>query len=119
MLFRSVSQSRYAVLDNETAIKAIEESKTSNVQTIIIIILSVIVVETSFRGHTKLVLQDYTEQVQQEKYLAEEYTKIIAPSINEYIEKILAQDKDASNVILLNYHNTLVLLIVLLSMVNF
>lgn len=79
-----------------------------NVKTIIIIILSVIVVETSFRGHTKLVLQDYTEQVQQEKYLAEEYTKIISPSINECIERILVQDKDASNVILLNYHNSLV-----------
>ena len=79
-----------------------------NVKTIIIIVLSVIVVETSFRGHTKLILQDYTEQVQQEKYLAEEYTKIISPSINEYIERILVQDKDASNVILLNYHNSLV-----------
>lgn len=79
-----------------------------NVKTIIIIILSVIVMETSFRGHTRLVLQDYAEQVQREKYLAEEYTKIIAPSINEYIERILARDKDASNVILLNYHNTLV-----------
>lgn len=79
-----------------------------NVKTIIIIILSVIVVETSFRSHTKLILQDYTEQVQWEKYLAEEYTKIISPSINEYIERILVQDKDASNVILLNYHNTLV-----------
>lgn len=80
----------------------------SNDKTIIIIVLSIVVIETSFRGHTKLILQDYTEQVQQEKYLAEEYTKIIAPSINEYIEKILTQDRDASNVILLNYHNTLV-----------
>ena len=79
-----------------------------NTKTIIIMILSIVVVETVFRGHTKLILQDYTEQVQQEKYLAEEYTKMIAPSINEYIEKILIQDKDASNVILLNYHNTLV-----------
>lgn len=79
-----------------------------NVKTIIIIVLSVIVVETSFRSYTKLILQDYTEQVQREKYLAEEYTKIISPSINEYIERILVQDKDASNVILLNYHNTLV-----------
>lgn len=79
-----------------------------NVKTIIIIVLSIVVIETSFRGHTKLILQDYTEQVQQEKYLAEKYTKIIAPSINEYIEKILTQDRDASNVILLNYHNTLV-----------
>lgn len=79
-----------------------------NVKTVIIIVLSVIVVETSFRGHTKLILQDYIEQVQQEKYLAEEYAKIISPSINEYIERILVQDKDASNVILLNYHNSLV-----------
>lgn len=79
-----------------------------NVKTIIIIVLSILIVETSFKSHTKLILQDYTEQVQQEKYLAEEYTKIISPSINEYIEKILVQDKDASNVILLNYHNTLV-----------
>lgn len=79
-----------------------------NVKTVIIIVLSTVVIETSFNGHTKLILKDYTEQVQQEKYLAEEYTKIITPSINEYIEKILNQDKDASNVILLNYHNTLV-----------
>lgn len=76
-------------------------------KTIIIIILSIIVIEIGFRDYTKLVLQDFTEQVQQEKNLAEEYTKIIAPSINEYVEKILIRDKDASNVILLNYHNTL------------
>lgn len=79
-----------------------------NVKTIIIIVLSIIVLETGFRGHTKLILQDYTEQVQQEKYLAEEYAKIISPSINEYIERILVQDKEASNVILMNYHNSLV-----------
>ena len=78
-----------------------------NVKTIIIIVLSIVVLETSFSGHTKLILQDYTEQVQHEKNLAEEYTKMIAPSINAYIEKILIRDKDASNVILMNYHNTL------------
>lgn len=79
-----------------------------NVKTIIIIVLSIIVLETGFRGRMKLILQDYTEQVQQEKYLAEEYTKIISPSINEYIERILVQDKEVSNVILMNYHNSLV-----------
>lgn len=78
-----------------------------NVKTIIIIVLAMIVVGRGFREPTKLILQDYTEQAQREKYLAEEYTKIIAPSINEYIERILEQDKEASNVILLNYHNTL------------
>ena len=78
-----------------------------NVKTIIIIVLSIVVLETSFSGHTKLILQDYTEQVQREKNLAEEYTKMIAPSVNAYVEKILIRDKDASNVILMNYHNTL------------
>lgn len=78
-----------------------------NVKTIIIIILSLVIIELGFRSHTKLVLEDYSEQVVKEKQLAEEYTKIIAPSINEYIEKIIIRDKDASNVILLNYHNTL------------
>lgn len=79
-----------------------------NLKTVIIIILSIVVIEISFSGHSKLILQDYTEQVRKDKYLAEEYTKIIAPSINEYIEKILNRDRDASNVLLLNYHNTLV-----------
>lgn len=79
-----------------------------NVKTIIIIVLSLLIVKTNFTNHSKLILQDYSKQVQREKYLAEEYTKIIAPSINEYIEKILNRDRDASNVILLNYHNTLV-----------
>lgn len=78
-----------------------------NVKTTVIIVLSMIVIETSFRGRTKLILQDYTEQVSQEKSLAEEYTKMITPFVNEYIEKILAADREASNVILLNYHNTL------------
>lgn len=83
-------------------------SLNPNLKTVIIIVLSIAIIEISFGGHSKLILQDYTEQVQKDKYLAEEYTKIIAPSINEYIEKILNRDRDASNVLLLNYHNTLV-----------
>lgn len=79
-----------------------------NVKTVIIIVLSIVIVETSFKDRSKLILQDYTEQVQHEKYLAEEYTKIIAPFINKNIEGILNRDRDASNVILLNYHNTLI-----------
>lgn len=78
-----------------------------NVKTIIIIVLTIIVLETNFRSHTQLILQDYTEHVQQEKHLAEEYTKMITPIINGHIEYILTQDQEATNVILLNYHNTL------------
>lgn len=78
-----------------------------NVKTIVIIVLTIIVLDTNFRSRTEGILQDYTEQVKQDKYLAEEYTKIIAPAVNECIERILVNDKEASNVILLNYHNTL------------
>nr|DAM86957.1 MAG TPA: hypothetical protein [Caudoviricetes sp.] len=78
-----------------------------NIKTIIIIILAVIVIDTSFKSHTKFILRDYTEQTQHDKQLAEEYTKIIAPALNEQVELILARDKEASNIILLNYHNTL------------
>lgn len=39
--------------------------------------------------------------------LAEEYTRVITPYINDYCQKILDLDEDATNVILLNYHNTL------------
>ena len=41
------------------------------------------------------------------KVLAEKYTEMITPQVNGHIEHILMEDKDASNVLLLNYHNTL------------
>lgn len=40
--------------------------------------------------------------------LAEEYTRVITPYINDYCQRILDLDANATNVILLNYHNTLV-----------
>lgn len=82
-------------------------SISPNTKTIIIIVLSIICLEANFKGHTKLLLRDYTETVQQEKEIAEEYTKIITPYINDQVERILREDRDATNVILLNYHNTL------------
>ena len=78
-----------------------------NIKTIIIIALTIIIVGVCSKSYTKSILQDYTEQVQKDKRVAEKYTEIITPYVNDYCEKILAQDKDASNVILLNYHNTL------------
>lgn len=78
-----------------------------NIKTVIIIALTIIIIGVCFKSYTKAILQDYTEQVQKDKRLAEKYTEIITPYVNDYCEKILAQDKDASNVILLNYHNTL------------
>ena len=78
-----------------------------NTKTIIIIVLTIVCLEINFRDHTKLILKDYSELVQEDKQLAEEYTKMITPTVNGYIEDILIKDEDASNVLLLNYHNTL------------
>lgn len=78
-----------------------------NTKTVIIIVLTIVCIEINFRDRTKLILKDYSELVQEDKQLAEEYTKIITPTVNGYIEDILSKDRDASNVLLLNYHNTL------------
>lgn len=78
-----------------------------NTKTTIIIVLTLVCLEITIRDHTKLILKDYSELVREDKQLAEEYTKMITPELNTYIEGILNKDKDASNVILLNYHNTL------------
>lgn len=77
-----------------------------NIKTIIIIALTVVVFGICFDNYTKSILQDFTEQVKEDKRMAEKYTEIITPYVNDYCDKILAQDKEATNVILLTYHNT-------------
>lgn len=79
-----------------------------HVKTILIIALTALLLGYSFKCQTESILTDYNSKVAEEKKNAEEYTKIISPMINEYIQEILLKDIDASNVILLNYHNTLV-----------
>lgn len=83
------------------------DSWSPGVKTMVIIAMAFIMVELHFSAHTKAILQDYTEEIYAEKAMAEEYTKIITPIINGHIEHILKEDKDATNVLLLNYHNTL------------
>lgn len=83
------------------------DSLNSGVKTLIIIALAFLTIELHFSTHTKAILEDYTEVVHVEKAAAEEYTKIITPAVNEHIMHILKSDEDASNILLLNYHNTL------------
>ena len=83
------------------------DSLSPGVKTMIIIALAFLTVELHFSTHTKAILEDYTEVVHIEKAAAEEYTKMITPAVNEHVAHILKDDKDASNVLLLNYHNTL------------
>lgn len=78
-----------------------------NTKSIIIIILTVICLIFSTKSITLQALQEYHTQQVENKMLAEEYTRVITPYINDYCQKILDLDEDATNVILLNYHNTL------------
>ena len=80
------------------------DSWSSGVKTIVIIMLAFLMVELHFSSHTKAILEDYRQAAVTEKVLAEKYTEMITPQVNGHIEHILMEDKDASNVLLLNYH---------------
>lgn len=79
-----------------------------NTKSIIIILLAIICVIFSTKNLTMQALQEYHSQQVEDKMLAEEYTRVITPYINDYCQRILDLDANATNVILLNYHNTLV-----------
>lgn len=74
-------------------------------KTIIIVLLCILVMREYVINHTETVLHDYTNLEQAEKRRAEEYTQTVAPELGRRVQQILQADKDASNVILLNYHN--------------
>lgn len=48
------------------------------------------------------------QKVKYDKKLAESYTETITPMIGDYLQGILDKDPEATHVLLLNYHNTLV-----------
>lgn len=77
------------------------------IKTAIILLLIGIVVGSTLQYHAKHILKDYIQYTKDEKRIAEDYTKTVAPMINEYIHELLVKDVDATNIILLNYHNTL------------
>lgn len=55
----------------------------------------------------KRVLNNSKNTERQDKYEREQYTVDITPEVNRYIQNVLNFDANATNVILLNYHNTL------------
>ncbi len=78
-----------------------------NVKTIIIVVLTLLIIHYGYKQSVKSILIDYQNKEVTDKKSAEDYTRLVAPQINYEIESILEEDKDASNVVLLNYHNTL------------
>lgn len=53
------------------------------------------------------IIAEYSEVTKREKLMAECYTEKITPRVNKYVQDILMRDTTISNIILLNYHNTL------------
>lgn len=78
-----------------------------NTKSVIIIFLLAIIIQGNFKREASNLINTYVNQVQQEKIDAEEYTKTITPDVNNRLEQILLSDSSITNVILLNYHNTI------------
>ena len=76
-------------------------------KTLIIFIFSLLILFGGIKNYTDHTIQKYVQDTKEEKQLSEEYTKTITPIVNRYLKDIINQDKEVTNVILLNYHNTI------------
>lgn len=76
-----------------------------NVKTLLIIGLAIWVLHSQYKESVFNLLNEHQERVEAEKAAAEEYTISIAKELNSNLESILKQDLNATNVLLLNYHN--------------
>lgn len=76
-------------------------------KTILIIILIIFACHTSYRYSAQSLLKEFQKEQADDKKDAEKYTISIASDLNGYVESILKQDNEATNVVLLNYHNSL------------
>lgn len=78
-----------------------------NLKTILIVLLFGGLLYSNYKSDMREILQDYSKHTQNDKALSEQYTREKTPEINQKVEDILVKDSQASNVLLLNYHNTL------------
>lgn len=75
-------------------------------KTIIIVALLFWCTQVCLVNQGKVFITDYIESVEYNNKKAEEYSLKIAPRIRQQIESIMNKDMDASNVLLLSFHNT-------------
>ena len=57
-------------------------------------------------NQSKLFITDYIESVEYNNRKSEEYSLKVSPKIKRQVESIKNKDEDASNVLLLSFHNT-------------
>lgn len=78
----------------------------TQLKTIIIVVLVVLLTGFYFNETTKNILSDYIETQEKEDQKLDKYTMEIAPKIHQCIQSIAKEDEDCFNVLLLNYHNS-------------
>lgn len=78
----------------------------SNTKNLIIIIMFFIISILSYKDMGDRILDGSAKYNIELKEKAENYSKQMTPTIREHIYHVLLNDPDASNVILLSYHNT-------------
>lgn len=76
------------------------------VKTIIIMALLVWCTRVCLVKQGEVFVQNYIETVAHDTKKAEEYSLQMAPQIRQQIDRIQRQDTDATNVLLLSFHNT-------------
>lgn len=74
---------------------------------VICFILIVLLIMNYTSSGIKDIFSDQLKSENVEKQKREAYTIEITPTVNKHIRDIISKDSNASNVILLNYHNTL------------
>lgn len=83
------------------------DGMNTHLKTMLIIILALAVGVPYFKTIFREELGVYQTQLKEDKRLAETYVETITPMVGDYIQDIMNYDQDATNVLLLNYHNTL------------
>lgn len=78
----------------------------STLKSIIIFIIAVLFFYSGTKYITTNAISEVFNTVKENRRESEDYTKSIAPKINESLNNILNSDTNISNVLLINYHNS-------------
>lgn len=70
-----------------------------------IVILMGFILNINIINYTRNMIHELTYTPEIEKQIDEEYTRMVTPYINTQVNDILLSDPDATNVLLLSYHN--------------
>ena len=81
------------------------DSLGTQTKTIIILCLLGYCLGNHIISENKNSLRSWTEKIENDRQEAEQYTLKMAPEIDRSVQAIMDKDKEASNVILLSYHN--------------